>query len=263
MPGELPPSARLIVALDVDDRATALRLADRLRGVVGAFKIGSRLFTSEGPSVVRHLVDRGDRVFLDLKFHDIPHTVGGAVSAAGRLGVWMMTVHASGGVTMMQAARYAAAARALSAGGQRPLVVAITVLTSLDATALTELGIGRPLEAQVVSLARQARATGLDGVVASPLEIAAIRREVGDQFLIVTPGIRGAAEASAFAPRASADKTAVRKPGTATEEPGDDQTRTMSAGEALAAGASFIVVGRPIIEAADPRAAAEKLLADL
>lgn len=235
---QLVDTSRLVVALDVDHADTALRLADRLRGVAGAFKIGSQLFTAEGPSMVRALVERGDRVFLDLKFHDIPHTVAGAVAVAAKLGVWMMTIHASGGVAMMRAARAAADARALASGSPKPLIVAITVLTSLDASALATIGVSRSLDDQVTSLAREAQGSGLDGVVCSPLEIAAIKRTTGSSFLIVTPGIRDGS-------------TSTRT---------DDQARTMTATEALAAGASYIVVGRPIIAAADPRAAAERIL---
>lgn len=239
------PHTRLIVALDVDDARTALELADHLRGVAGAFKIGSRLFTVEGPSLVRQMVERGDRVFLDLKFHDIPHTVAGAVSAATRLGVWMLTLHAAGGVAMMRAARDAADAGALTSGSPKPLLVGVTVLTSLDASGLEAVGVSRPLEEHVLALAREAQRAGLDGVVASPLEITPLRRALGASFLIVTPGIRGADDANA--------------PGDAKK---DDQARTMSAAEALAAGSSYIVVGRPIIAAADPRAAADAILRD-
>ena len=231
-------AAPLIVALDVSDAATAFALADKLRGVVGAYKIGSRLFTAEGPAFVRHMVEQGDRVFLDLKYHDIPTTVAGAVSAAARLGVWMLTIHASGGVAMMKAAQYAADAAKVFAR-PRPIIVGITVLTSLDESGLMEIGVQGPVENQVVRLARQAEASGLDGVVSSPLEIAAIRRTVGSSFLIVTPGIRD------LPPEGGSH---------------DDQSRTMTARQALAAGASYIVVGRPIISATDPRAAAERLL---
>ena len=229
---------QLLVALDVDTADEARALADRLRGVVGGFKVGNRLFTSEGPSVVEELASRGDRVFLDLKFHDIPNTVAGAVAAATRLGVWMLNVHASGGSAMMRAARAAADDEAARRSRPVPLVIAVTVLTSLDQTALAEIGLDHSMTAQVERLAALAEASGLDGVVASPQEIAIIRRRVGGRFAVVTPGIRGTADQRG------------------------DQSRTMSAVEALAAGASYLVVGRPIIAAADPRAAAERIAAE-
>ena len=187
---------QLLIALDVDSAAKALALADALRGVAGGFKVGSQLFTSEGPSIVRALVERGDRVFLDLKFHDIPNTVAGSVAAAAALGVWMVNVHASGGTRMMQAASDAAYETAARTGGTRPLVIAVTVLTSMDARTLTEINVGRPVLDQVLALSQLAQAAGLDGVVASPLEIAAIRRQSSGVFAIVTPGIRGGAAAA-------------------------------------------------------------------
>ncbi|MCC7240344.1 MAG: orotidine-5'-phosphate decarboxylase, partial [Acidobacteria bacterium] len=166
---------RILVALDVDSRAKALALADTLRGAVGGYKIGKQLFTAEGPEMVRALAGRGDRVFLDLKFHDIPNTVAGAVKAAVATGAWMVNVHASGGSAMMRAAAQAAREATESTGRARPLVVGVTVLTSMDAAALAEVGTTRPVIEQVVHLATLARAAGLDGVVASPQEIAAIR----------------------------------------------------------------------------------------
>ena len=230
---------QLIVALDVESGARALELADSLRDIAGAFKIGSRLFTLEGPSIVRALTDRGDKVFLDLKFHDIPNTVATAVEAATSLGVWMLNVHAAGGRKMMKAAVDAAQATAAREKRPAPFVIAVTVLTSMNGAALSEAGVETPVLDQVVRLARLTQDSGLDGVVASAQETALIREACGQNFAIVTPGIRDQAKAA--------------KP--------DDQERTMTAAEAIAAGASYIVVGRPIIAAPDPRAAAEKLLA--
>jgi orotidine-5'-phosphate decarboxylase len=239
---------QLLVALDVDTPVEARLLADRLRGAVGGFKIGSRLFTSHGPSVVEELVARGDRVFLDLKFHDIPNTVSGAVAAAARLGVWMVNVHAAGGGAMMRAAREAADGESAKAGRPAPLVIAVTMLTSLSDDVLGEIGMTPPIARQVERLALLAKAAGLDGVVASPHEIALIRAKCGAGFSIVTPGIRGGAAPVAAQPGGTA--------------PTDDQSRTMTAGAALEAGASFLVVGRPIIAAADPRAAADRIVAE-
>lgn len=231
----------VLVALDVERADQAMALADALRGTVGGFKIGKQLFTAEGPSVVRALAERGDRVFLDLKFHDIPNTVAGAVAAAVTTGTWMVNVHASGGRKMMQAAARAARTAAERAGRERPLVIGVTVLTSLDAQDLAEIGITTPLLDHVVNLAQLAQDAGLDGVVASPREVAAIRHACGPHFIIVTPGIRPAGGAAN----------------------NDDQVRTMGPSEALAAGASYLVIGRPITAAPDPRAAAEEILRQL
>ena len=228
---------KLLIALDVPTGGEALQLADTLRGSVGGFKIGNQLFTAEGPVIVRTLVAKGDRVFLDLKFHDIPNTVASGVAAATSLGAWMVNVHASGGVKMMQAAADAARRTAAVEGRPAPRVIAVTVLTSMNAATLSETGVGTPVIEQVSRLARLAQQAGLDGVVASPQETSVIRALCGDQFDIVTPGIRGGAAAKSK----------------------DDQERTMSPGQAIAAGASYIVVGRPIIAAPDPRAAAEQI----
>jgi len=232
---------KLLVALDVETGARALELASELRSVAGGFKVGSRLFTLEGPALVRRLVDSGARVFLDLKFHDIPNTVAQAVESAVASGAWMINVHASGGVPMMRAAGEAGRTAAARLRQAPPLLIAVTVLTSMDDETLREVGVERPMQEQVIALARMTQAAGLDGVVASPQETAAIRAACGRDFVIVTPGIRGASAG--------------------TER--NDQSRTMGPAEAVRAGASYIVVGRPIIAATDPRQAAESIAAEL
>ena len=219
---------QLLVALDVDSSDRAFELTDQLRDVAGGFKIGSRLFCTEGPQLVRDLVSSGHRIFLDLKYHDIPTTVATAVRAASELGVWMVTVHASGGHDMLVAAKEAAAR---VEGG--PKVVAVTVLTSFDDRNLHSVGVSRSVRQQVESLAQLSKSAGIDGVVASPLEIKLIRKVCGDEFIVVTPGIRNP----------TIDKL-------------NDQKRTMDATSAIQAGASYLVVGRPITAAVDPLNAA-------
>jgi|TARA_B100002003_G_scaffold247807_1_gene280135 orotidine-5'-phosphate decarboxylase len=229
---------QLLVALDVDTSERAIELADLLRGTAGGFKIGSRLFTSEGPSIVSALADRGDRVFLDLKYHDIPTVVAEAVRAAARLGTWMLTVHSAGGPTMLEAA--ADAARQAS---RPPLVVGVTVLTSLGDAELARIGVSRALADQVEALADLATGAGLDGIVASPREVGRLRARLGSGPILVTPGIRN---------------------GAGTGQSGsDDQVRTLSAAEALSAGSSYLVVGRPIIASPDPLTAARAIAEQL
>jgi orotidine-5'-phosphate decarboxylase len=229
----------IIVALDVPEAAAALRLAETLTPVVGAFKIGKELFTAAGPEIVRQFRAAGAPVFLDLKFHDIPNTVARAVEAATRLDVQMLTLHASGGRAMMAAAEKAAQETAKQLGRPAPLVLAVTVLTSMDAADLAEVGVETPPAAQVERLAQLAAQTGLRGLVCSPQEIAALRKILPAQMQLVTPGIRPAGS-----------------------EKGD-QKRTLTPKEALAAGVNWLVIGRPITGAADPRAAAEAILASL
>jgi orotidine-5'-phosphate decarboxylase len=229
----------IIVALDVPAVDSALELAGQLAPVCGGFKIGSELFTTAGPDIVRKIRARGALVFLDLKFHDIPNTVAKAVAAATRLDVQMLTVHAGGGTEMLKAAEKAAEETAYKMGRTPPLVLGVTVLTSLDSTGLREVGLDVNVEYQVRRLASVATKAGLRGLVCSPLEIAALRKAIPTQVQLVVPGIRTGAEKA------------------------DDQKRTMTPREAMAAGANWLVIGRPVYAAENPRAAAEKILESL
>jgi orotidine-5'-phosphate decarboxylase len=229
----------IIAALDVSTPEAALNLVQQLAPVVGAFKVGKELFVSAGPQVVRQIRASGASVFLDLKFHDIPNTVARAVEAAARLDVQMLTVHASGGGRMMRAAEQAAQETAKSLGRAPPLVLGVTILTSLDSQDLTEIGMNPKAGHQVERLALLAIASGLRGLVCSPREIVGLRQLIPVAVQLVTPGIR--------------------PPEAAT----DDQKRTMSPKEAVTAGANWLVIGRPICAAENPRAAAEKILASL
>jgi orotidine-5'-phosphate decarboxylase len=229
----------IIVALDVPAKEAALKLAAEVAPAVGGFKIGSELFTVAGPDIVRRIRERGALVFLDLKFHDIPNTVAKAVASATRLGVQMLTIHTSGGLEMMRAAEAAAQQTASQAGLNAPLVLGVTVLTSSDRHTLAETGCGENVGAQVERLANLAVKAGLRGLVCSPLEIADLRRILPAHMQLVTPGIRTGAEKA------------------------DDQKRTLTPREAMDAGASWLVIGRPIYAAQNPRAAAEKILETL
>jgi orotidine-5'-phosphate decarboxylase len=232
---------KLIVALDVETAEEARRLFEALRGSAGAFKVGSQLFTSAGPGFVRELVSAGARVFLDLKFHDIPNTVAAASRGAVRLGVSLFNVHAAGGSEMMRRAAAATREEAARLGVAKPGLIAVTVLTSLDAAALAETGVGADsVEAQVRRLARLTDACGLDGVVASPREIGPARESVARAgFLVVTPGVR---------PQSMAH---------------DDQRRVMTPAEAVRAGADFVVVGRAVLNSPDPARAASEIVGEM
>jgi orotidine-5'-phosphate decarboxylase len=233
-PSQLSPADRLIVALDFPDARSALALAGVVGTAASTFKVGKELFTAEGPAVVRDLVAAGRRVFLDLKFHDIPATVAGAASQAARLGVSMFTVHASGGRAMLEAAVKASANSA-----QSPIIVAVTVLTSLMDSDLADIGVREAITDQVLRLARLAKSAGCRGVVASPREAALLRQELGPDFLIVTPGVRPAGDSAG------------------------DQARVATPAQAIAAGASHIVVGRPITASKDPTGAARAILNEI
>lgn len=226
----------IMVALDVSTGEEAWRLVEQLAPVVGGFKVGKELFVREGPALVRGLVKQGARVFLDLKFHDIPNTVARAVAAAADLGVQMLTVHTSGGVAMLAAAERAALEAAGRHGGEPPLILGVTVLTSLAREDLAQVGVESGVGQQVERLARLAMGAGIRGLVCSPLELAFLRSIVPKEFQLVSPGIRAAGA------------------------PADDQKRTLSAAQALTAGADWLVIGRPITEAADPVEAARAIL---
>ncbi|MBI4468204.1 MAG: orotidine-5'-phosphate decarboxylase [Acidobacteria bacterium] len=237
---KLTPRDRLIVALDVDSAARALELVKALSGTAGMFKIGSQLFTAEGPPIVSAVVEQGEKVFLDLKFHDIPNTVAASCREATRLGVSLMTLHASGGSRMLREAAEAVSRECRERNLTRPQLLAITLLTSLGVADLREIHIRDRFEEVVPGLAELAMRAGLDGVVTSPQEALLVRHRVGrEDFLVVTPGVR--------------PSWAVR----------NDQQRVLTPREALQEGADYIVVGRPIIAASDPREAAAAVVEEI
>ena len=224
----------VIVALDFPDAASALALVTQLDPAQCRLKVGKELFTSAGPQMVRSLVARGFSVFLDLKFHDIPNTVAGACRAAADLGCWMINVHATGGAAMLSAAR-----AALGEAPDRPLLIAVTVLTSTDEAGLHAVGVAGSIAEQVARLALLSANAGLDGVVCSPLEIDLLRKQRGAAFKLVTPGVRPAASSL------------------------DDQVRVATPGAAIAAGAHYLVVGRPVTRAPDPLAVLAAINAEI
>ncbi len=227
--------AELIVALDVSSIAEVEQTVDRLGDAVSFYKIGLELFSAEGPDVVRAVKSRGKKVFLDLKLHDIPRTVERAVTSGAALGVDLMTIHASGGKAMIRAAKEAA----LSCGLKAPKILAVTVLTSLDQSDLGDLGVGREMKAQVEALGLLACGSGADGIVCSPKEVANMRFVLGSGVLLVTPGVRPAGAAVG------------------------DQKRVATPGQAVKDGSTHLVVGRPILEASDPCAAACAIAAEM
>lgn len=224
------PDPRIVVALDFAEARQALAFTERIDPSLCRLKVGKELFTAEGPRFVEQLVQRGYGVFLDLKFHDIPNTVAKACEAASKLGVWMLNVHASGGRAMMEAAR-----NAVDKSENPPLLIAVTVLTSMDQAALHEVGVAGTLQDQVLRLARLTQASGLDGVVCSAQEAALLRSAIGNDFCLVTPGIRPASSSR------------------------DDQSRVVTPADALRQGSSYLVIGRPITQASDPLAALQTI----
>lgn len=234
-----PMRERLIVALDVDDLDQAEELVRRLAGEVGMFKIGKQLFTHAGPQAVRLIQELGGEIFLDLKFHDIPNTVAKAAIEATRMGVKMFNVHASGSLEMMRTTVKEVRRVCRQEKRRRPIMLAVTVLTSLNQDDLKRVGVERKVAAQVVRLALLTKEAGMDGVVASPHEVADIREHCGRRFVIVTPGIR----------RTSGER--------------GDQKRVMTPADAVRGGVDYIVVGRPVIEAKDPVGAAREIVAEM
>lgn len=240
MANTLTSRDRIALALDVDNDHDALAIVAELKDSVGVFKVGHQLFTAYGPDIVRRIIGMGGRVFLDLKYHDIPNTVAKASAEAVKLGVSIFNVHSLGGIDMMKAAAESAKETAEKYNLPAPMVLAVTILTSMDEKSMRkELKITRSLQREVAHLARLAQRAGMHGVVASPQEIKMLRRAVRGAFVILTPGVRPA----------WADK--------------DDQKRVMTPGEAVKAGADYIVVGRPVLKAMDRKAAVEKILEEI
>lgn len=224
---------KILCAIDTTDMGAALGLTEALRDQVGGVKLGKEFFTAQGPDGIARIAETGHRIFLDLKFHDIPNTVAGAVRAAAGLGCFMLTIHASGGAAMIEAAVEA------KGGAAGPKIIAVTVLTSLGEADLTEIGQTGPIPEQVLRLGRLAQANGADGIVASPHEVAALRGALGADIDLIVPGVRPAWAGA------------------------DDQKRIMTPSDAVRAGADFLVIGRPITQAADPAAAVQRIAAEI
>lgn len=235
----IEPGERLIVALDVENKEQAIAMCELIGEGASFYKVGLQLFIAEGPSIIETLKSRGVRVFLDLKLHDIPHQVANACREVVRLGVDMMTIHATGGAEMMQAAAHSVQLAAVEFRVRPPVLLGVTLLTSLNQIRAGEIGVQGPLHEHVVRLASLAQRSGLDGIVASPHEAGQLREVLGEDFVLVTPGIRSGADAMG------------------------DQKRTMGAAAAIEAGANYIVVGRPITAASDPRSAALSIAEEL
>lgn len=237
---KLSARERLVLALDVNNFKKAEELVDKLTDYVGVFKIGNQLFTAEGIKVIKMVQEKGGKVFLDLKFHDIPNTVARAAEVVSKLGVYIFDIHTSGGYEMMKATVEASKKSSFALGISKPLILGVTLLTSINQEILEkEIGIKKSLEEQVVHLAKLAEAAGLDGVVASPWEIKALRAACGEGFVILTPGIRPAGKSD------------------------DDQKRIMTPQEAIKLGADFIVIGRPITNATNPVKASQEILKEM
>ena len=237
---QLTAKERLVLALDVDNFESAEKLVEKLNNYVGVFKVGSQLFTAEGTKVIKIINKKGGKVFLDLKFHDIPNTVARAAEVATKLGVYIFDVHTSGGYEMMKAAAEASKKISLVLGVRKPLILGVTLLTSINQEILEkEIGVKNKLEEQVVHLAKLAKAAGLDGVVASSWEIKEIRKACGEDFVILTPGIRPVGKSS------------------------DDQKRVMTPQKAIKLGADFLVIGRPIRNASNPVEATKEILREM
>lgn len=237
---KLSARERLVLALDVNNFKKAEELVDKLTDYVGVFKIGNQLFTAEGTKVIKMVQEKGGKVFLDLKFHDIPNTVARAAEVVSKLGVYIFDIHTSGGYEMMKAAVEASKKLSFALGISKPLILGVTLLTSINQEILEkEIGIKKSLEEQVVHLAKLAEAAGLDGVVASSWEIKALRAACGEGFVILTPGIRPAGKSD------------------------DDQKRIMTPQEAIKLGADFIVIGRPITNATNPVKASQEILKEM